>query len=374
MSDVKTAPEPAKPEAEAPAKGTRRTGLILAVIVLVLLILHLFADRITPYSSQARVHAYVVAIAPEVGGTVRAVHVKNNQLVRRGQPLFTLGKEQFLIAADKARADISAVQRELKAQDAGIKVAEANVAIAETDQVKTGLDATRFARIYKEDKGAVSVRRVEQAKAAWDEARSRVLSSRAQLEQAIQARGQPGEANDRLLAARAALAKAELDLSHTTVFAPGDGLVTDLTTDVGLFAGGGSPVMTFIAIHDGWVTADMTENNLGRMKPGAEAEIVLDVLPGEILTGRVRSVGYGVSAQGGAKPGALPEVENSRDFLRQAQRFPVIIEFEPDQLAKIPGLREGGQADVVVYTGENWLLNSFAWIYIRVMSLLSYAY
>ena len=41
----------------------------------------------------------------------------------------------------------------------------------------------------------------------------------------------------------------------------------------------GAPLMTLIAIHDLWINADMTENNLGNIKPGDEVAIVLDVMP-----------------------------------------------------------------------------------------------
>jgi multidrug resistance efflux pump len=110
--------------------------------------------------------------------------------------------------------------------------------------------------------------------------------------------------------------------------------------------------MTLIAIHDLWIDADMTENNLGNIKPGDEAAIVLDVLPGEILKGRVRSVGYGVSSGQEAPPGALPTIQNSRDWLRQAQRFPVAIEFDASDAERLRKVRVGGQAEVMVFTGN----------------------
>ena len=54
---------------------------------------------------------------------------------------------------------------------------------------------------------------------------------------------------------------------------------------------------------------------------------MLDVLPGEVLKGRVRSIGGGVGTEPG-QPGTLPQVDNNRDWLRQAQRFPVAVEFD----------------------------------------------
>jgi multidrug resistance efflux pump len=67
-------------------------------------------------------------------------------------------------------------------------------------------------------------------------------------------------------------------------------------------------------------------------------------------------------------------VENNRDWLRQAQRIPVVIEFDASEVSRLKGVRVGGQADVLVYTGENRVMNFFGAVYIRVMSWLSYFY
>ena len=150
--------------------------------------------------------------------------------------------------------------------------------------------------------------------------------------------------------------------------------MTDLRTDVGQFAQTGSPAMTLIAMHDLWISADMTENNLGNVKPGDVAAIVLDVMPGQVLKGRVRSVGTGIAPGKQPQPGALPEIENSRDWLRQAQRFPVAVEFDPSEQERLRGVRIGGQADVLIYTGDYDFMNWLAGVFIKVMSYFSYLY
>ena len=81
------------------------------------------------------------------------------------------------------------------------------------------------------------------------------------------------------------------------------GVVTDLRTDVGHYAQPGAPVMTLIAMHDLWISADLTENNLGNIEPGDKVAIVLDILPGEVLKGRVRSIGGGVAGSQPPPPG-----------------------------------------------------------------------
>ena len=236
-------------------------------------------------------------------------------------------------------------------------------------------DATRLEQIYKEDPGAISLRRVENAQANRIKARSQVEAAKADLRRAQDTAGEKGDKNAQRLSARAAIEKAELDLKRTAVVAPAGGSVTDLRTDVGQFAQVGAPAMTLIAIHDLWISADMTENNLGNIKPGDRVAIVLDVMPGEVLKGRVRSVGTGISPGKPPQPGTLPEVENSRDWLRQAQRFPVAIEFDPSERERLRGVRIGGQADVLVYTGDH-PPDELAWrgVFICLMSYLSYLY
>jgi len=93
-----------------------------------------------------------------------------------------------------------------------------------------------------------------------------------------------------------------------------------------------------------------------------------------VLKGRVRSVGSGVSSGQEAPPGALPTIQNSRDWLRQAQRFPVTIEFDASDTARLRNVRVGGQAEVMVFTGDNFLMNMLGAAYIRLRSWLSYLY
>ncbi len=169
--------------------------------------------------------------------------------------------------------------------------------------------------------------------------------------------------------------KARLDLEHTLVKSSSAGIITDLRTDTGHFANAGKPVMTLISIHDVWIDAEFTENNLGHMKVGEPAELVIDVLPGKVFSGKVRSIGLGVSTSQPPPAGTLPSITNNRDWLRQAQRFPVVIEFDLQQINQLRHyIRIGGQAEVIVYTKGHAMLNTLGWLYIRLMSWFSYAY
>ena len=364
----------AEPAPLPPGKGTRIGAGIIAALIGGSLLLYFVGDRLTPYSSQARIQAFVVPVAAEVAGKVQKVHIKNNDEVQPGQALFEIDPGQYEIALQRSRADYDSIGRSVNASVAAVDAARASLQAAEANRQMAEKDASRQERLHEEDPGAISVRRLEIAQSTREEARAKEKRAEADLRKAQESAGDSGDNNAQVRSARAAVEKAELDLAKTRVIAPAQGTVTDLRVDAGHFAQPGAPVMTLIAIHDLWISADMTENNLGNIDPGDEVAIVLDVMPGEVLKGKVRSVGGGVGSGQQSPPGTLPTVQNSKDWLRQAQRIPVAVAFDPAELSRLKGVRIGGQAEVLVYTGDNPLMNMLGAAYIRVMSWLSYLY
>jgi multidrug resistance efflux pump len=362
-------PAPAKP-----GKGSRVGAIVVLILIVVSLAWYFVSDRLTPYTSQARVQAFVVPVAAQVAGPVVKVYVKNNDDVQPGQRLFDIDPTQYRIALQRSRSDYESVRQSVNASTSSVQSARASLQAAQASNVYAEQDATRLEQIRKEDPGAISERRVQNAQATRLTAQNHVAKAEADLRRAQDTAGLSGDKNAQLLSARAAIERAELDLKRTEVIAPAGGSVTDLRTDVGQYTQVGAPAMTLIAIHDLWISADMTENNLGNIKPGDEVAIVLDVMPGEVFKGRVRSVGTGISAGNQAQPGTLPLVQNSRDWLRQAQRFPVAVEFNPSERDRLRGVRIGGQADVLVYTGDHSLMNWLAGSFIKAMSYFSYIY
>jgi multidrug resistance efflux pump len=354
----------------------KKGGRAILIVIILSLVWYLAADRYTPYTSQARVQGYVVGVAPKVSGVVTEVFVRNDQEVAADQPLFQIDRSQYEIGLEKARSDLESAQRQMDAGLAGVESARAALRSAEASALAARQDLTRLKRLREEDPGTISVRRLENSQASLDSAVARVSKAESDVQRAIEQMGgdDPAE-NAYLKAARAALEKAELDLSNTLVRATAAGVITDLRADVGVFAGTGAPVMTLISVHDVWVNAEFTENNLGHLRVGSEVEILFDVAPGQIFPGRVRSIGLGVSSGSSHPPGTLPTIQNNRDWLRQAQRFPVVIDIDLNAARDIQGqMRVGGQASVIGYTEGHGLLNALGAGYIRLMSWLAYAY
>ena len=381
MSDQAASTETEEPKeqvADQAASGSVKKGTAVVLLAILLsLVWYLLADRFTPYTTQARVQGYVVGVAPKVAGLVTQVWVKNNQEVEAGQPLFEIDPSQYRIALDKARSELDRAQRQVDAGSAGVESARANLRAALANELKARQDITRLERLYKEDPGTISVRRLEVSRASLDQAKAQVAAAEAEIQRAIENKGGDEKENNAILkSARVAVEKAELDLSNTVVRASSGGVVTDLRADVGQYAGTGSPVMTLVPRDDVWISAEFTENNLGHLRVGGPVEILFDVIPGRVFDGRVRSIGLGVSTGQAPPPaGTLPTIQNSRDWLRQAQRFPVIVEFDVNQDEALRRhLRVGGQTSLIAYTEGHGVLKWLGALYIRFMSYLSYAY
>lgn len=351
----------------------RKWTLIVLGACVVLMFWYLRADRVTPYTTQARVHALIVPVASQVSGIVVDIFVENNEYVETGQELFRIEPDNYELAVETALANLQSARQATGASSAGVDAALASVESAKASLIRSEKDAFRLRRINDEDPGALSDRRLEQAEAMLAVSIAQLAATEASLEKARQDFGEVGDQNVRVLQAQAALDQAELDLFRTTIRAASDGMLTDVRVDLGNFAAAGAPLMTFIGLHNVWIQADFTENNLGNISPGDAVEIVFDALPGRVIAGRIGSTGFGVDIAA-APLGSLPTISNDRQWLRDAQRFPVQVEFqlrgEEDRLA----IRVGAQASVITYTGNHWLFNAVGKIYIRVVSILTYAF
>lgn len=367
--------EAGTPDAESKSDPVRRWTLILLVLTIAILVVYLRGDRITPFTSQAKVHALVVPIAPEVSGTITSVNVTNNQAVNKGDPLFQIGRERYEYALQNAAATLDQARQAQGAAQANVDSARASVDSAKANEEKTRLDAVRMRTIREEDPGALSLRRLESAEASLTSAQSRVTSAEAALAAALDQLGKPGDENSAVQQALSALDTAKLNLERTTVRAPMDGVVTGVQLDTGNFANAGAAQLTFIATQNIWIQADYTENNLGNIKPGDKAGIVFDSYPGQVFSGTVNEIGFGVSVD--SPPlGQLPTIKNNSSWLRPAQRYPVLIKFDIPQdpndgqtLIKV-----GSQASVTVYTDDYPLFNPLARTLLKISSWLSYAY
>ncbi|WP_200841206.1 HlyD family secretion protein [Geminicoccus flavidas] len=355
-------------ERPSEANPLRRVAFAVVALIAVLFTLSILMERSTPSSSQAVVQAYVVPMASEVGGRVAEISVIDNARVQAGQTLFRIDPQPYEIAVAEAEARLEQIGQTIGASTAAIEGAQAQVIEAEANRANVREQAQRVMQLVK--RGVYARARYDEAKATLDAAEAAVTRAEANLERARQELGPAGENNPQLKQALAALEQAQLNLVRTTVTAPSDGVIANLKLAVGQVVGVGQPALTFIDAGTVWISASFKENSLEYMQPNDMASVVFDTLPGRVFSARVESVGWGVAQAADIGSSSLPIIRNDSGWVREPQRFPVRLVLLDD--ARPAGPRYGSQVDVVIYTGDNPVLNALGVFWIRVVSVLTY--
>ena len=241
----------------------RKITKYFLIIVAVLFIWYVVADRIAPWTDQARVQAYVIPIVPQVSGRVIDVSVVKDQVVDPGHVLLKIDPTDYELAVQAAEAALELAGQEIGAGTATVTTAQAKLveAITNLEHAKT-----QSARVFElEKKNVMSKAEGDKARAVVKQAMAQVDSARAELDKAKQALGVQGEANPRIRTAIADLKKAQLDLSRTAIIAPSKGGITNLQVEEGYYASAGIPLMTFIEFDNVWIQANMRENNIANI-------------------------------------------------------------------------------------------------------------
>ncbi len=296
----------------------RRATLVLGALLAVFVAYEVFTS-VVAYTDDAYVRSDLVGVAPQVTGQIVAVHVIDNQPVKRGDPLVTIDPVPFqlLIAQhqaeiDEARAQIAADQQEIAvAQDnQAATVATARYA-QETQRRMVSLSSNQDVSRQTLDQSSEQLR---VAQAALDTATSRVVKARAQL-----AMHQAGEAR-----AEAAMGTAQWQLARTHVVAPADGTINALTTRTGDTARENVPLIGIVDAHAWRIIANYKQDYIRGFREGGTAWVWLDSEPWRLHRGRIAGIARGISRDPDAAK-LLPYVAPSTDWIRLQRRFPVTI-------------------------------------------------
>ena len=345
----------------------RRVALTVLLLACLLFVVAVFMERRTPSSSQATVSAYVVGIAPEITGRVIEVGVVDNSGVKPGQMLFRIDPQQYQLAVNEAEAKLAQVGQSIGASTASVDSVQARLVEARAIRDNVQEQANRAMELVK--RGVYAKAKYDEAKAAVDQGNASVVAAEADLKRAQEELGPAGADNPQLKESLAALERAQLDLLRTTVLAPAEGVVTNLQLSVGGVVGAGQSAMTFIDVGTVWITAAFKENSLENVAAGNRADVLFDLLPGQVFGATVESVGMGV-AQGSVDPKTgLPKISTENGWVRTPQSFPVRLILDE---GRPKGVRYGSQANVVIYTGDNPVTNAIGRIWMRVLSVLTY--
>lgn len=337
--------------ASAPSGRKQRIRHLLMIggTGLVLIVVGYFYFTSGRYIStdNAYVKADKVMMAPEVSGTVISVAVADNQAVKVGDPIFAIDPAPFRIALAEAEAHAATVQAQLeglkaeyrqKQQDRTSAAAEADYAVADFARQEALLA-----------KGAISKAKLEDARRIRDAS----VATAAGLAEEVQSIGAQLLGNPDLPLADypdykmaiAARDKAKLDLDHTQVRAPIEGIIGS-APHVGDYSRAGIPLLNLVGTQNVWVEANYKETELTDVKPGQTATIEVDTYPGHTWTGTVESI----SPATGSEFSVLPAQNATGNWVKVVQRIAVRIRLKAEENA--PVLRSGMSAHVVIDTGR----------------------
>lgn len=299
-------------------------------------------------TENANLRQAKVNIASEAAGRIVKVEVADNTTVKAGDILFEVDPEPYKIALAQSDAALAAARLNVEQLRAAYSqtVAQERVAASGLDYAQAQFDRSNGLV----NKGVNTKSSLDEARMDLDKAQQQhsaavqgIVSAKAALG------GNPDIETDKhptVLAALAARDNAAFNLAQTTVRAPADGVVSQAASfKVGQFVSAGTALFSLVETGDTWVEANFKETQLTHMKPGQEAEIVLDTYPDRTFRGTVEAIGAGT----GAEFSLLPAQNATGNWVKVTQRIPVRVKVDTADGGL--AMRTGMSATVSIDTG-----------------------
>ncbi len=290
-----------------------------------------------------------VLVGSQVSGTIQHLYADYNSEVKKGQVIAQIDPALFetQVAQSKAKLD-NARAASLTAQ-ADVATAQSNVASSKANTLKAGVTAqdaqrtlNRNLELFRRNLIAASDR--DTAQTNYDSAVAQLEAAQAQ-EQASRAQLQSSRA--KLEAAQAAvkqsaaeLQTAQVNLGHTRITAPVNGIVISRNVDVGqtVAASLQAPTLFTIAqdLTEMQVDTNVSEADIGRVAVGQTATFTVDAFPQVNFQGRVA------------------EIRNAPITIQNVVTYDVVIAVRNSDLKLRPGMT--ANASILVAQKDNALL------------------
>ena len=327
-------------------------GCIGAAAVLGFYVAH--RENAYPGSDSASIDAELVHIASTVGGRLTDLPVQVNQHVHKGDVLYRLDPEPYMLGVQQAQANLDLASAEVENQKrlVGVKTATAAAARDQVTRARTNRDlAARTTERLQPlaGKSYIPWQEYDQARVALRDAEVSLAQARQQSEAADMAVGDLKSAQAAQAASQTMLDHARYELRQTVVTAPADGYVTSLSVKPGEVLAPSQVLFTLIVDEAWYVTATIREVDLAPVHPGDCVTVYSMIDRHTPLRGHVESIGWGVmSADTTGLARTLPLVPRQMDWVHVAQRFPVRIRLDDIRPAL---LRMGATATVEIRYG-----------------------
>ncbi len=298
--------------------------LLIAGIITLFFYLDYKATHIT--TDDAFVDGRIYAVAPKISGTVKAVHVEDNQMVKKGDILVEIAPEDYAARLNEAMSSVNSEKSKLAEYQAKVKAARAQLELQEANMRQAEIDIRRAELLY--GKGAISKERYEKTKTGYDVTLAEVKASREQMRQTESSVASQASS---VTAKEARLKTEQLNVGYTMIYAPADGRITKKNVERGNQVQPGQPLMAVVTLDDVWVVANYKETQLDKIRPGQRVAIKVDTYSGETFKGKVDSIMAGT----GSAFSLFPPENATGNYVKVVQRVPVKIVLDRKDMAGI---------------------------------------
>ncbi len=297
-------------------------------------------------TDDAQVDGNIVPVISRVGSFVAKVHVKDNQIVKKGDLLVSLDSADLAARVAQAKAAYESALAAVAVALSGADDARLSQQLIATsiEEPKTNLwkaqkEYDRYNDLYKQNLATPQQldnvkAELEKAQAQYNVAVQKNKNSEGQLLTAL-SQLKMSEANAQIRLRE--YEYAQLQLSYTKIYAPVNGEVSKKSIQPGQLIQAGQPLMALVQGDEIWVTANYKETQLEGMLVGNEVDILVDAYPDKAFKGKVESLGGAT----GAKFSLLPPDNASGNFVKVVQRVSIRIAIDstPEALQLLkPGL------------------------------------
>lgn len=281
-------------------------------------------------TDDAYIEGDIASISPKVSGYVEVVNVVANQAVKAGDPLVTLDNGDYRLAHEQAEAQVVTQKLALDRIDAQIDGAKASLAQAEAQKTayQAALSGAEVAEKRAKELNAKAVGTtasldsatvaLDQAKANLVGADANIISARANIA-VLQAQRTESESGIRTL--ELARDKAARDLGFTVLKAPYDGVVGNISVQVGDLVSAGQRLAALVPVRDLYVEANFKETQIRNLVPGSKVHLHVDAYEDDDIVGTVNSI----APASGSVFSLLPAENATGNFTKITQRVPVRI-------------------------------------------------
>lgn len=316
-----------------PANG-RRTGLIILVVVVAVIVLAAFVSlhrsQATIRVGQAERETITASIATNgkiealnnfqayapLATTVKKIFVQQGTWVKPGQMLLRLDDADARLQAARAEAQLKGAQADLTAVQGGGTQDE--LLTTRNALVKAQADRDAAERNLHAMQKLLQTGAASQAEVDIAQNRLRIDESQVQLlEQKLKDRyskQEIGHVEAQQTEARASLQAAQEVLKNANISAPRDGMVYSLPVREGAFVNTGDLLVQVADLHKVRVRAFVDEPEIGKLQAGQLVEITWDALPGRVWKGTIDTLPTTVVQHGTRMVGEVTCVVQNDDL------------------------------------------------------------